>query len=84
MRSLPLISRTLCNTESIHEGTPLRLVTFLFKAYLAIRSRFSSKSLNNAISLGGIRVRLTSFGVFSIRIALKSPTRLFGVFKFGV
>ena len=60
----------------IHDGTPERLVTSFLIAISAMRSRFSSKSLSKAIFLGGMRTRLTNGLIFSIRMALKSPTKL--------
>ena len=67
---------TLVSTESIHEGTPLRLVTFLVSVSWAMRSRFTSKSPSSAVCFFGTRTRFTIGLMFSISIALRSPTRL--------
>ena len=67
---------TLVSTESIHEGTPLRLVTFLCRVSRAMRSRFTSKSPSSAVCFFGTRTRFTKGLMFSMSMALRSPTRL--------
>ena len=64
------------STESIHDGTPLMLVTFLVIVSRAIRSRLSSKSDMRAVCFLGTLTRLANGLIFSIRIALRSPTIL--------
>ena len=76
--SLPLNSRTRTRTLSIHDGTPEMLVTFLFIVSRAMRSRFSSKLLMSAVSFLGTRMKLTSGLMFSMRMALRSPTSELG------
>ena len=73
-RSLPDSSSTRTNTLSIHEGTPEMLVTFLLRHSRAMRSRFTSKSLSSAVCFFGTRTRFTSGLMFSMRMALRSPT----------
>ena len=75
---LPESSITRTKTDNIHDGTPERLVMFFESVSCAIRSRFTSKSLNNATSFEGTRTRLAKGFIFSIRIALKSPTSELG------
>ena len=74
----PDSSITRTKTDNIHDGTPEILVTFCESTSRAILSRFTSKSLNNATSLEGTRTRLANGFMFSIRMALKSPTSEFG------
>ena len=71
---LPVISIMHDSTDIIHDGTPLILVTFLFIASRAMRSRFISKSLISAVCFFGTRTRFTSGLMFSISMALRSPT----------
>ena len=73
---MPVSSITRVSTESIHEGTPLRLVTFLFIVSRAMRSRFTSKSDSSAVCLHGTLTMFASGLMFSISMALRSPTRL--------
>ena len=69
---------TQSRTDIIHDGTPLRFVTFFPMASRAMRSRFSSKSLSSAVFFFGMRTRFTSGLMFSIRMALRSPTSEWG------
>ena len=71
---LPLSSITRSSTDSIHDGTPLMLVTFFVIASRAMRSRFTSKSLSSAVCFLGTLTRLASGFMFSISMALRSPT----------
>ena len=71
---MPDISITLVSTESIHEGTPLSDVTFLFMVSSAMRSRFTSKSESRAVCFFGTRTRLANGLMFSMRMAERSPT----------
>ena len=71
---LPVISSTRTSTDSIHEGTPDRLVTFCLMVSCAMRSRFTSKSESRAVCFFGVRTRFTSGLIFSMRMALRSPT----------
>lgn len=73
---LPVSSRTRTSTLSIQLGTPEILVTFLFIVSRAIRSRFTSKSLNKAVCFLGTLTKLAKGLIFSMRMALKSPTKL--------
>ena len=61
-------SITRTKTDNIHDGTPERLVMFFESVSCAIRSRFTSKSLNNATSFEGTRARLAKGIYISIRI----------------
>ena len=62
-------------TAIIHEGTPAIEVTFLSKVSSAMSSRLRSKSSSSAVDFEGTRKRRTKGEAFSLRIALKSPTR---------
>ena len=73
--SLPESSMMRTSTLSIHEGTPEMLVMFLPSVSCAMRSRFTSKSLSKAVFFAGTRTRLANGLMFSMRMALRSPTR---------
>ena len=68
---MPESSITRLSTESIHEGTPLRFVTFLPMVSRAIRSRFTSKSDSSAVCFLGTRTMFTNGLMFSMSIALR-------------
>ena len=71
---MPESSSTRTSTLIIHDGTPDRLVTFFLSVSRAMRSRFTSKSLSSAVCFFGTRTRLASGLMFSISMALRSPT----------
>ena len=73
---MPESSITRLSTDSIHDGTPLMLVTFLCSVSRAMRSRFTSKSASSAVGFLGTRTMLARGLMFSMSIALRSPTRL--------
>ena len=57
-----------------HDGTPAKAVTFCPTVSRQIASTFFSKSGISAVSGFGTRIRPASQGVFSIRMADRSPS----------
>ena len=74
MLVLPVLSSTLLSTVRNHEGTPLRLVTFCPIAASTSNGNFSSQFSMSATRRSGMRMRLARGFMFSMRLALKSPT----------
>ena len=71
---MPVRFSTSLSTVRNHEGTPLRLVTFWPMLASTNKGNFSTQSSMSATRRSGMRTRLASGFIFSMRLALKSPT----------
>ena len=74
MQSFPVFSRTRLITVRNHDGTPLRLVTLAPMLASTSSGSFSVQFSMSATCLLGMRIRLASGFMFSMRLALRSPT----------
>src|SRR5690606_34402792 len=69
----PVVSITLFNKTSIHDGTPARLVTFSVMVSFTIVCILVSQSPMSETSLLGVLLYSAQKGILSINIAERSP-----------
>ena len=79
----PVFSSICLMSTSIQDGTPERLLTFAWMVSRAMASILGSKCSIKAVCLLGTRTKFTSGLIFSMRMAERSPTRLWLVFRLG-